>query len=612
MTKCRLILAGLVSPAIAWGSGGLPGFTITDSGPGIIARQQTALADPSSTTPPADLVLLGGLIVTMDEVRPAAEALAVRESRILAVGPATEIRRTIGDSTEVIDLRGAVAFPGFIESHGHFLRLGQSLTILKLREARSWDEIVEMVAEAAARANPGEWILGRGWHQEKWNRPVEPAIEGFPVHHGLSAASPRNPVLLTHASGHAAFANEQAMHKAGVSRATPDPRGGEILRDASGDPTGLFRETASSLIQRAYDEDRKRFDAAALKAEARRHIDLATEECLSKGITSFQDAGSTFATIDHLRELAEAGVLRLRLWVMVREDTGALTEKIARYRWIGIGNHFLTVRAIKKAVDGALGSRGAWLLEPYADLPSAAGLNTTPLDDIEKTAQLAARHDFQLCVHAIGDRANREILDLYERTLRTPSREGLRAGPGPADGANELKQRRWRIEHAQHLHPADIPRFAGLGVIASMQGTHCTSDGPWVPERLGERRAREGAYVWRTLLDSGALICNGTDAPVEDVDPIRCFHATVTRRMNDGQPFFPSQRLTREEALKTYTLNAAYAAFEENLKGSLTPGKLADMTVLDRNILTVPDEEILKTRVLYTIVGGRIMYSGRP
>ncbi|RUA00249.1 MAG: amidohydrolase, partial [Candidatus Neomarinimicrobiota bacterium] len=325
----------------------------------------------------------------------------------------------------------------------------------------------------------------------------------------------------------------------------------------------------------------------------RRRAELAVRELLENGITSFQDAGASFAAVDLYKDMVEDGSLGVRLWVMLRASNTQLAARLADYRIIGFGDDRLTVRAIKHQIDGALGSHGAWLLEPYADLSDSAGLNTTPIETIEETARLALEHGFQLCVHAIGDRANRETLDLFERAFRATL------------GAQDL---RWRIEHAQHLHPDDIPRFAELGVIASMQGKHATSDGSWVPDRLGDRRSEEGAYVWQRLLAAGAVVSNGTDAPVENVSPVASYYATVSRKLDDGSLFYPDQRLSRLDALRTYTINAAYAAFEEDLKGSLTPGKLADITVLSKNILTVPEEEIPSTEVVYTIVGGRVMY----
>jgi len=279
--------------------------------------------------------------------------------------------------------------------------------------------------------------------------------------------------------------------------------------------------------------------------------------------------------------------------MMIRAANAALSQNVDRYRLIGYGNNMLTLRAIKITGDGALGSRGAWLLEPYSDLPSSTGLETTPIATVEATARLAMQHDYQLCVHAIGDRANRETLNLFEAAFK--------AHPGKKDV-------RWRVEHAQHLNPADIPRFGRLGVIASMQGIHCTSDAVFVPARLGAKRSEEGAYVWQKLMKSGAVVSNGTDAPVEDIDPIANFYATVTRRLADGSTFYPGERMSRPEALRSCTRNAAYAAFEEGTKGSLAVGKLADITVLSKDILTIPDEEIKSARVDFTIVGGKVLY----
>jgi predicted amidohydrolase YtcJ len=539
----------------------------------------------ASAQEPADLVLRGGKIITVDERQPVAEALAVRGDRLVAVGDNRDLEKLIGPQTRVIELDGKTAVPGFIEGHGHFTWLGQSRMMLDLRLAKSWDEIVAIVEAAAQKAPPGEWILGSGWHQEKWTVRPEPHVQGYPTHDRLSRVSPNNPVLLTHGAGHMSVVNAEAMRRAGVDASTPNPPGGELLKDAQGRPTGVLRETAQGLVERALNDPRG--------GNLRKAIELATEECLSKGVTSFQDAGSSFAVIDTLKALAAEGQLKVRLWVMVREGNGALVRRLDTYRMIGFGDHHLTVRGIKRSIDGALGSHGAWMLAPYDDLLESRGLNTTSIDSLRETAELAVKHDYQLCVHAIGDRANREVLNLFEETFREhPSQTS----------------RRWRIEHAQHLHPDDIPRFAQAGAIASMQGVHCTSDAPFVVTRLGTDRARSGAYVWRSLLDAGAKVTNGTDAPVEDVSPIASFYASVTRRLPDGSTFFPEQCMTREEALRSYTLDAAYAAFEEDLKGSLTPGKLADFVVLSKDILSVADDEIPTTQVVMTVIGGKVAY----
>ena len=569
-------------------------------GPWALLCLLTLACRPS--VPPADLVLRNGKIVTVDPTRPQASALAARGDRIVALGSDRDLEPYIGPQTRVIDLEGRLAVPGFIEGHGHLMWLGDSKAQLDLSKAESWDDVVALVAEAARKTPKGEWIRGMGWHQAKWKQPPRQTVKGFPLHEALSAISKDHPVILKHASGHGAFANAQAMAQKGVTAGSKDPPGGEIVRDAAGRPTGMFLENAQSLV----DPEPRAANAGLLElitqfpggeAQTRRRALLAAEEALSKGVTTFHDAGASFETIDVLRKMVEAGLMPLRLFVMIAEPNDALATRLAEYKIVGAGNHHLTVRAVKRVMDGALGSRGAWLLEPYTDLKSSTGLNTETVASIAITARLAADQGFQLCVHAIGDRANREVLDLFEKAFKIP------AG---------LRDARWRIEHAQHLHPRDRPRFARLGVIASMQGVHPASDAPFVVDRLGEARARQGAYAWRSLLDAGAIVTNGTDTPVEDIDPLRTFYTSVTRQKSEGPAFYPEQRMTREEALRMYTWNNALAAFEEDLKGSLAPGKLADVTVLSRDIMTIPAPEILGARVDYTIVGGKVLYSAPP
>ena len=544
---------------------------------------------------PADLVLRNGKIVTVDAAGRIEQALAVRGDRIVALGPDASAPRWIGPRTRVIDLHGMLAIPGFIEGHGHFTGVGEFRMGLDLREARTWDDIVAQVARAVKQAKPGEWIIGRGWHQSKWSQPPAPNVEGFPLHASLDKVSPDNPVLLTHASGHAAFVNGKALELAGVTASTPNPSGGEILKDAKGNPTGLLRERAQGVVSRARAEAENRRTPAERAEITNKAIKLAIDESLSKGITTFEDAGSPFSTIDVLKKIADNHELRLRIWMMLRMPNDVIAPKLDEYRIIGADGNFFTVRAIKRAIDGALGPRGAWLLEPYTDSPNSSGLNTDDPADIRKTAELAIQHGYQLCVHAIGDRANRETLNIFEDTFEAhPDKHG--------------QDLRWRIEHAQHLNAADIPRFGKLGVIAAMQGVHCTSDAPYVLLRLGPKRAEEGAYVWQKLMKTGAMVGNGTDAPVEDVSPLASFYASVSRKLKDGTVFYPDQRMTREEALKSYTWNNAYAAFEEKLKGSLETGKLADITVLSRDIMTIPEDEIPATDVVYTIVGGKVAF----
>jgi predicted amidohydrolase YtcJ len=563
-----------------------------------ITAQLVACGSRSPEDQPADLVLRGGRVVTVDGELPEGTAVAVRDGLVARVGSDEEIAFHIGPDTRVVELKGRLAIPGFIEGHGHFLSLGDSKMILDLSSARSWDEIVSMVAAAAEEAEPGTWIRGRGWHQEKWDEEVTPSVEGAPVHDSLSAVSPENPVVLEHASGHAAFANGKAMELAGLTRETENPPGGELVRTGDGELTGLLRETAQRALSQALSNAMSERLPEEVDATRRKMVELAGKEALSKGITSFHDAGVSFETIDFYKQLEDEGALPVRLYAMVRYQSNEEMEaRLPEYHMELEGNDFLTVRSIKRQIDGALGSHGAWLLEPYEDLPGSVGLVLEPEEEIQETARIAIGHGYQVNTHAIGDRANRRVLDIYEEVF------GANGNP---------TNLRWRIEHAQHLHPDDIGRFAELGVIAAIQGVHCTSDGPWVLKRLGEKRAEAGAYVWRKLIESGAILGNGTDVPVEPIDPIASYYSSVSRVMKDGGVFYRDQRMSREEALRSYTVNNAYAAFEEDLKGSLGVGKLADITVLSEDILTVPEERIPDIRVDMTIVGGEVRFERSP
>ena len=541
------------------------------------------------TATPPDLVLRNGVVSTMDPGWPEAEAVAIAGDRVVAIGTNRAVDSLATAHTEIIGLGGAFVMPGFIEGHGHFTGLGRSLMQLRLRGTRSWGEIVAKVAEAARATPEGQWIHGRGWHQDAWDETPEPSVMGLPLHHALSEAVPDHPVVLRHASGHSVLANARAMELGGVTRDTADPPDGTVVRDADGEPTGAFLESAAWLVERAYHREMEGQSAQERESVLRRQIELASRECLLKGITSFHDAGASLQTIEVFRKVADEGKLGVRLYVMATASDDELRQALPELRVVGHAGHRLTVRAIKRFIDGALGTRTAWMFEPYADQPDTAGLCVAEPEAIEATCRLAVEHGMQMCVHAIGDRANREVLDLYERVFRDPP------------DATDL---RWRIEHAQHLHPDDIPRFARLGVLAAMQANHCTTDGAYAVGALGERRAREGTYAWRGLLDAGARLVNGTDAPVEPVDPLTSLHASITRRLADGSRFFPEQCMTRAEALRSYTLDAAYAAFEEGLKGSLAPGHLADLVVLDRDLRTCGDDELLGAKVLRTIVGG--------
>ncbi|HRE66237.1 MAG TPA: amidohydrolase family protein [Cyclobacteriaceae bacterium] len=543
---------------------------------------------------PADLIIKGGTIYTVEAGNPTVEAVAVSGDTIVYAGNMAGLSQYQDEQTKVIDLAGKTMTPGFIEGHGHFMGLGYAELNLDLMNVTSYEEMVEKVKEAVAKAQPGQWIIGRGWHQDKWTKKPEKQIKGFQTHHLLSAASPNNPVFLSHASGHAGFANAKAMQLAGVNQLSVEQlgknlgEGGEILLDELGNPTGLFNERAQSLItQHIPDDTPETYERA---------LELAMAACLRNGITSFHDAGVSRESIELFRKFKAAGKLNTRLYVML---TGFNSELL--YEWFRKGpevdpDNLLTIRAIKLNCDGALGSRGAWLLEPYSDRPEFSGMPTLSMDTVLKISREGLKYGFQVCSHAIGDRANREILDRYE----------IAFSENPA-----ATNHRYRIEHAQHLHPDDIPRFGKLGVIPAMQAIHLSSDRPWAIERLGEKRIKEGAYMWQSLLKSGAVIVNGTDVPVEPINPIASFFASVTRQTLKGEPeggYEPAEKMTRGQALRSYTLDAAYGAFEENSKGSIKPGKLADFVVFNKDLMTVPDTEILSTEVSMTILGGKILY----
>lgn len=544
----------------------------------------------------ADLVIKNGNIYTVNSASPKAGAVAVAGGVIVDVGANETIDRWIGKDTEVIDLQGKTMTPGLIEGHGHFLGMGQAKLNLELLDVTSYEQLTERVAEAVEEASPGEWILGRGWHQSKWDSISGPVVKGFQTHEMLSAVSPDNPVFLRHASGHAGFANAKAMEIAGVgllakeSLSKEDTHGGEIIRDEQGNPTGIFNETAMGLIGKHIPD--------ADVGKDRRAMELAIQECLENGITSFQDAGAGRSQIKLARDFLDEGKLSVRLWMMVSSrDTTLLNEWYARGPEIGLGDNFLTIRAIKIHADGALGSRGAWLLAEYADRSGHFGHETTPMQFVYEVAKKGLKHGFQVCTHAIGDRTNREVLDMYEKAFK--------------ENPEAARDARYRIEHAQHLHPADIPRFGELGVIPAMQAIHMSSDRPWAIDRLGEKRIIDGAYVWQKLLQSGAVIVNGTDVPVEPIDPIASFYASISRKTLKGEPeegYEPDQKMTRAQALKSYTLDAAYGAFEENIKGSVEPGKVADFTVYSQDLMQVPENEVLETRIDMTIVNGKIEY----
>jgi len=543
----------------------------------------------------ADLIITNANIYAVDTIYPGATAIAVKDGLIYRVGSDEDIALFADANTKTIDAQGQFLMPGFIEGHGHYSGLGYSLINLNFLTSKSWEDIVVAVGNRAKEVDEGDWIIGRGWHQEKWDSIPKQNVYKYPYHYSLSEVSPDNPVILYHASGHSLYANKKAMDLAGITKETSNPLGGEIVRNGDGEAIGVFEERAMSLFAEKYDAYMASLDQTRLDSIWYEAFKLAEQECLKKGITSFQDAGSKYEELDKYEKLAIENKMQVRLWAMARHPAEELEGKVGKYKRVNVGNHFYTCNAIKSEVDGALGAFGAWLLEAYTDKPGFKGQNTTDIYDVKKIADMAIANDMQFCVHAIGDRANRVVLDIYEGIMaQHPEKTDLR----------------WRIEHAQHLNPDDIPRFAKNKIIASMQGIHCTSDAPFVVKRLGTERAQLGAYAWRSLLDCGVVVANGTDAPVEDVDPLKSFYASVTRRREDsGLVFFAEQKMTRAEAIYSYTLGNAFAAFEDTFKGSIKTGKVADFVILSNDLIKCTDDEIITTKVLYTITDGKIRYS---
>lgn len=558
----------------------------------ILLLSASLLSCQSEPANPADVVLVKAVVYTVDKNHPQAEAVAIKDGKILFVGSEKEALQYKGEKTRLIDCQGQFLMPGFIEGHGHIHGLGESLINLNLMHVKNWEEAVAMVADAVKKAKPGDWIVGRGWHQEKWDHAPQPGYLGYPYQDALDKISPENPVLLSHASGHSAYVNTKAMQLAGITARSVSPAGGVIVKDKQGKLVGVLEEMAMGPVYNAYSKWMSQRPEAEQKAQWSASIDLAEQDCLKKGVTSFQDAGSTFELVKWMKERADQQKFRIRHWVMVRESNSQLRANASMLPILNAGNGFLTVKAVKVSLDGALGSYGAWLLEPYSDRPGWVGQNNIPLDSLRAIADFCWANNLQLCVHAIGDRANREVINIFSEQITK----------------EKSKDHRWRVEHAQHVNPAEIARFHEWNVIASMQAVHCTSDGPFVPKRLGDKRAAEGAYVWKSFLDAGVLVTNGTDVPVEDVDPIACFYSAVTRKMNNGQAFYPEQRMTREQAIYSYTMANALSSFQEKEKGSIEAGKYADLVLLDHNLITCPEEAIKSTKVKWTMVGGKIEY----
>jgi predicted amidohydrolase YtcJ len=537
----------------------------------------------------ADLILYNGTVYTVDKTFQTEELVAVRKGKIAYVGTRDQLDILRGPATEMIDLKGKTVFPGFIDAHAHMLGIGFNKIWLDMSVFSSYSALTDSLKRLTQNLKPGAWVLGRGWHQDKWTDQAPALVKGFPTNTDLNLLFPDNPVYFRHASGHAVWVNQQAMAVAGINQQTLSPAGGEIIRDQKNRMTGIFNESAELLFsdylptgERGYRE---------------RAMDIAIEECLRSGLTGLHDAGSDSLDIEIFKSYASSGALPLNLYVMLAgSEPNLLKRFFASGPVLNYGNGSLTIRSVKLYSDGALGSRGALLLDAYADRHNHYGNAVTDIAKMQSISAAANQSGFQVCIHAIGDSANHAVLDIYENLNRELATE---------------KSMRNRIEHAQHLAPDDINRFAELNVIAAMQPIHMASDMPWAIHRLGKQRLKEGAYVWQKLLASGAKIVSGTDAPVEPLDPIANFYAAVARKTLKGQSedwFFPDQKMTREQALRSMTIDAAYGAFAEATQGSIEKGKDADFTILTRDIVTVPETDILKTEVWMTITDGIVRY----
>ena len=542
----------------------------------------TVLFAPASL---AASLLISGTIYTADDTHKVVEAVVIEDGRFTYVGDLVTARSKVETGHQHIALGEATAYPGFIESHGHLSSLGEAITNLDLNGVDSYQTIVGMVADAAAKASPGQVIKGRGWHQSKWSKQPSVMIDGFPTHRSLSEVSPNNPVFLGHANGHTALVNQAAMDALNLNYNTPTPDGGVIVKDGKGDPTGILHENAIDLA----------YPLTALsKASSMAAILAAQAHAFQWGITNFHDAGASSTDIDAQLTLDESKQLKLRVYTMVSAQDEALTDHwLNRPPLIADDESRLTIRSFKAVMDGALGSRTAWLNQPYSDDPGTSGVQTFDEDRLVDIMNRSNAHGWQINTHAIGDKANTVVLDaIHEASLSE-------------------RDHRSRIEHSQHLQPSDIDRFASLGVIASIQAIHMSSDRPWAINRLGKERIESGAYVWRDLLNAGVHIANGTDVPVEPINPIANFYASVARKTLRGLPtggYEIDQKLSREETLKSMTLWNAYAAFEEAEVGSISVGKRADMTITNQNLMTIDEADILATKPVMTIIGGEVVY----
>ncbi len=544
---------------------------------------------PQSRPAPADLVFKNGNIYTVNEHQPRAEAVAVKGDRIVFVGSNRDAQRYVAKSTRVIDLKGNIVTPGMTDAHHHLAGVGFREVTLNLEGTTSLADFLAKVKARVDQAKPGEWVTGRGWIETFWKPPV------FPTRADLDKLAPNNPVVLTRADGHASVVNSAALKLAGIDKATPSPFGGEISKDKqSGEPNGMLLDAAQGLVRRKI--------PGTTPEEAERAIVLGVKRNIELGWTQIQDAGGSYQDVELFKKLYGEGKIKLRIYKAVHGPGVSSARLLAEGPIIGAFNNRFTLRSIKVVSDGALGSRGAALLAPYSDAPDTSGFLTVKQADLAPMLQQALRTGVQVETHAIGDYANRFTLDEYEKAFNAVPR-----------GQRKVADPRWRVEHAQIVSPADIPRFAKLGVIPSMQPSHAIGDLHFAPNRVGITRL-EGAYVWQTFIKSGVVVAGGSDAPVERGEPMIEFYAAVARKDQKGfagEGWHPEEAVSRDQALRMFTIWPAFAAFEEKIRGSVEVGKLADFTILSADIMKIPEMEILKTRCVMTVIGGEIVYEAR-
>jgi hypothetical protein len=535
---------------------------------------------PKITIEEADIALINGNIVTLNKDLPLAEAVAIKGNKIIRLGKRTEIESLIGEGTKVIKLDGKLVIPGFIDAHVHPFGAGYALTVLNLKGLKKKD-ILHQVAQKVKEVKDGEWIEGSGWDQGFWEE------KAFPTRYELDVIAPNNPVILTRIDGHSAWYNSMALLLYNINKDTKDPAGGHIIRDAQGEPTGILVDAAMDLIHRdAY--------RGTLTAKEK-YIKLAMEQYKRWGVTGIHDAGANNESLEVYKKLMKESNLTVRVYAMVSADSNAFSEYLNEGPEIGLGDNFLTTRSIKILFDGALGSRGALLFEPYFDSPDITGLQLIKENKAYSIIKRSLEKGFQVCIHAIGDKANHMVLKLYQKAL----------------DENSVEDHRLRIEHVSVIQDQDILKLKQMNIIASMQPIFIGEYGRWSEDRLGPQRVR-GVLVFRKLLNAGIKIAGGTDTPASDTgNPIINFYTAITRKSPFGlsEEWYGEEKVTREEALRMLTIDAAYAAFEENIKGSIEVGKLADIIVLSQNIMEIKEDDILNTEVIITILNGKIIYS---